>query len=128
MNATSIVNVTWTFTRSQFEYFRAFYKGSTVSGALPFLIDLVLDEAFALTEHQANFIPKKVRTSRVRGHSYQVTADLEVKPFAYADGYYDAIVFLYEEFGDDAAGAASLFNQLEQFVNVDLPSTPVFVP
>lgn len=128
LNASLKVTVRWLFTQAQFGYFRAFYKGTTASGALPFLLDLIVDEGATLTEHTCNFVPRKVKTAKVKGFSYQVSAELEVRPIVYSDGFYESIVFLYEHFGEDQTGASSMFNQLEQLVTVDLPNTPVFVP
>lgn len=128
LNASLKVTVRWLFTQAQFGYFRAFYKGTTASGSLPFLLDLIIDEGTALTEHTCNFVPRKLKTIKVKGHSYQVSVELEVRPIIHPDGFYDSIVFLYEQFGEDQAGASNMFNQLEQLVTVDLPNTPVFAP
>lgn len=126
LNSTSEVKVKWTFTKPQYEYFRAFYKGTAQTGAKSFLIDLLMDEASGLQEVEANFIPGKVSLSRVRGLSFEVTANLEVKPVEVNEAYYDFIVFTYENFGDDNTGMVTLLNRLAQFNNVDLPAIPVW--
>ncbi len=127
LNSSSLVNVTWLFTPAQYEYFRAFYKGSAAaSGATPFLIDLILDEALTLTEHTAYFIPKKVKLKKVQGMSYSVSAQLEAIPTVYSDGYFDWIVTMYETYGEDQQGIITMLNQLDQLVNIDLQGEDVF--
>lgn len=126
-NASLTVTCTWICTRAEYEYLRAFYKGSAAARASQtFLIDLIVDQAFGLTEHKANFVPGKFKVSQVKGHSFKIDATLEVRPVIYEDGYYDAIVYLYEEFGEDQQAAADLFNQLHLLMNVQLPAIPVF--
>ncbi len=113
----------------QFEYFRAFYKGTAAnSAATPFLLDLIIDEALGLTEHTCYFIPGKVKTSQVRGLSYMVTAELEAKPKTYADGYYDAIVWIYEAYGESAPAVfGGILYEMAHLPNVDLPLLEAFV-
>jgi hypothetical protein len=128
INASVFVDVVWTFSTYQYDYFRAFLKGSAADrGSKPFLIDLIIDEATQLTEHEAYFIPGSIRTASVRGLMVQVQASLEVKPIVYEDGYFDLVVALTEEFGDRLPQEVqSLFNNLHEFVNVKLPSLGVF--
>ena len=129
LNATSTVDVTWVFSAIEYEYFRAFFKGTAAAqGATPFLIDLILDEAQALTEHTAYFIPNKTKLTKVRGMSYTVKAQLEVEPKEYTEGYFDFIVYMYETYGENQQGMADMLAQLEQLVNVDLPGEDVFTP
>lgn len=128
LNATATVRVRWQCDRYEYEYLKAFYKGSASdTGATPFLLDLIIDEAFQLTEHTCYFIPGKFKLNRIRGHLHEVQADLEVIPKTYFDGYYDIIVLLYELFPDDPTGTAATayFNAIHQLVNVEMPSIPV---
>lgn len=129
INATAAVNVSWLFTPIEFEYFRAFLKGSSANrGATPFLIDLILDEALNLTEHEVYFVPGSVKTSKVQGHSISVQATLEVKPIVYPDGYFDIVAALIAQFGDPGVltEAPLLFDTLGWLVNVHMPSFEVF--
>lgn len=129
LNSTSRVNVSWLFTAVGYEYFRAFYREQTAAntGAQPFLIDLLLDEALALTEHTAYLIPGSVTLAGTKGLSYVVQAQLEVIPKTYADGYFEAIIFLVEEFGDQAVEESdALFDALTKLITVDMPGTGVF--
>lgn len=129
LNSTSKVTVSWVFRPSQFSYFRSFYKGASAArGATPFLIDLILDEGTSPVEHTAYFVPNKVKLRKVRGESYEVTAELEVIPVTYESGYHDAIVWIYETYGEDQTTLTTLLDQLEQLVNTDIPGEPVFIP
>lgn len=123
------VTCTWTLSRMKYEYLRAFYKGSaSARGATPFLIDLVVDEAYDLTEHVAYFKPDTMTTPQVSGLTYTVSAELEVRPFSYPAGYYELIVLFYEEFGEDApARANALLDRLAILMNNDIPDLPAWV-
>lgn len=129
LNSSYKVSVAWTFTRAKFQYFRGFYKSTTQSGAKPFLIDLMIDEADKLTEHEVHFIPGSVKTSQISGHMFKVEAQLEVKPNEELDeGYFNYQVLLYEIYGENMFGQdlSGVFNALEQLVTVDIPSLEAF--
>jgi hypothetical protein len=79
IGATSIVNCVWILGRDEYKYFRSFFRGITGKGANPFLIDLILDEHY-LTEHEAYFVPNSVQLTGQKGHTYWLSAQLEVKP------------------------------------------------
>jgi hypothetical protein len=126
LNPSSLVSVKWVFSPLQYEYFRAFYKASTSVGSESFLIDLIIDEALQLTEHVVYFIPQTISLTSVQGNSYRVKASLEAIPKLYQDNYFEAKVFLYENFGENQEQVESFFNLFENFINVDLPSLEVF--
>ena len=80
LNSASMVNVQWTFNKEEYRYFRAFYNSVTQSGALPFLIDLILDSD-ELTEHEARFMPDSISVGNiVATQNFTVSAMLEVTP------------------------------------------------
>jgi len=129
LNSSSIVDASWLLGPAAYEYWRAWYKSSEHGnkGANWFLLDLLLDEAYGLTEHEVKFVPGSVKLSRTAGYSYRMSAQLEVRPIIYPAGYYDAIIMLYEEFGDDAAEEGEeYFNLLANLVTVVMPGTEVF--
>ena len=97
VGATSTVNVSWILGRDEYKYLRSFYRGITSKGALPFLIDLILDE-FELTEHKVYFIPGSMQLTGQKGLTYWVSAQLEVYPNEDTDNGDFASV--YSEFGN----------------------------
>lgn len=97
LGATSTVSVTWILGRDEYKYLRSFYRGVTQKGALPFLIDLVLD-SFELTEHKAYFLPGSMQLTGQKGLTHWVSAQLEVYPKEDIDNGDFASV--YSEFGN----------------------------
>lgn len=79
INAASKAKVSWSFDRAEFDYFRAFFDTATMKGALPFTLDLVVDKHYR-QEYVCAFIEDTLELSEVSGHSYRVTAELEVIP------------------------------------------------
>lgn len=79
IGATSTVTVTWILGRDEYLYLRSFYRGITGKGAVPFLIDLILDD-YELTEHKAYFIPGTMQLTQQKGLTHWVSAQLEVMP------------------------------------------------
>lgn len=79
IGATSTVDVAWILDTIDYKYLRSFYRGLTGKGALPFLIDLILDEA-ELTEHKVYFVPGSMQLTGQKGLTYWVSAQLEVYP------------------------------------------------
>lgn len=116
LGATSTVDVSWVLDREGFMYSRAFYRGVTASGSLPFLIDLILDD-FELTEHKAYFVPGSMKTTGQKGLTYWVSAQLEVYP-AELSGYETDLVATYNEFGTFTPAA---FDRLDVIINIDWP-------
>ena len=79
INAASKAKVSWSFDRAEFDYFRAFFDTATMKGSLPFTLDLVVDKHYR-QEYVCAFIEDTLELSEVSGHSYRVTAELEVIP------------------------------------------------
>lgn len=98
LGASSIVNVQWVCDREEFHYIRAFFRSLTGKGALPFVIDLILDDPLPV-EHKAYFVPGSMVLTSQRGLSYYVTAQLEVEPVDLDEELEMDYVFLFNEFG-----------------------------
>ena len=111
-----IVNVSWIFDRENFNYFREFYRLTTVSGSLPFLIDLLIDNADELTEHVAQFVPGSIALSQVSGQSYGVSANLRIKPLDVST--FPGLVAVINAFGEDWQKDLEL---LDSIVNTEWP-------
>lgn len=79
IGASSKVDVSWILTQDGFAYLRSFFRGITGKGALPFLIDLILDD-YELTEHTASFVEGSLKLTAQKGHTYWASAQLEVTP------------------------------------------------
>lgn len=78
-NPSYAVDCSWVFTDVDYQYFRAFYNTETAQGALPFLIDLLIEED-GLVEHEAYFVPTSVRLSMANPSAFSVSAQLDVSP------------------------------------------------
>lgn len=97
-NPASRVMVQWTVSPDKYRYLRAFYH-TTKHGALPFLIDLVLDESTP-TEYEAHFIPGTWNLREQKGQSYTVSTELEVVPTTPVDlTYEEGIVIDFDNTG-----------------------------
>jgi hypothetical protein len=79
INTASKAQVTWSFDRNEYDYFRAFFDTATMKGSLPFILELVVDKHYR-QEYVCAFIEDTLELSEVSGHSYRVKADLEVIP------------------------------------------------
>jgi len=113
LSATSIVNVSWVLDRDGYYYGRSFFRGITSKGALPFLIDLILDD-YVLTEHKAYFKPNSWQLTGQKGLTYYVSAQLEVYPNEDIDN--GNFVYIYNALG---SGWASSLDKLDTIVNID---------
>lgn len=117
LNSTSIVEAEWICNALKLEYLRAFYRSVTVSGSLPFLVDLTIDKAYR-TEHTAYFVPNTMSLVKLGPSKYQVTANLEIYPIENDVDYDVVTVMLFNELR--IAGIAPWLDSLEHLVNVDL--------
>lgn len=101
----------------EYQYWRAFYRLTIVRGSLPFLLDLITDTA-SVTEHNVKIIPGTMRTS-IQGDAHIVQFRLEVLLNPESDlADEEAIVMLFDLYGDDAA---NILNLLAQLVNFQIP-------
>lgn len=71
------VEVSWTCSLADFDYFMAFWRTATARGALPFTVDLPLESA-ELTTHVARFVPGSIRLADVQGTVRTVRAAIDV--------------------------------------------------
>lgn len=112
-----LVDVQWSLDEADYVYLMAFYRSATNYGALPFLIDLLIDGA-VLIEYTCKLIPGSLQLAEQRGLLYVVTAQLEVQTNPDVDLDYDAgLVVIYEAYGADAANT---LQELEDLVNTYL--------
>lgn len=118
LNGAYKLNVSWTLNQQEYTYARAFYRGTTQSGALPFLIDLYTDLGDQLLEHEVHFIPGSFGLKSQRGNSFVVGATLEVKPYEIGQESED-YVYLVNTYGFDYA---DLLDPLDPIVNTALPN------
>ena len=112
-----VVDVAWKANSRKYKYLWCFYRGISESGALPFLIDLKLDD-FEEDEYTAHFLSFRVES--ISGNVYSVMAQLEVIPNDVTDTYAD-YVYMFNEFGENFESSTFL-DDLDTLVNVTLPS------
>lgn len=115
--ANATVNVQWTCDPAEYQYIKLFFRTALDEGALPFLIDMVLDHAPELTEHEAHFVPNSLKLSSHSGWTYVVTAQLDVKPKGITQSDIDYVT-VFENFGPYFAQYEDLLNTI---INVSLP-------
>lgn len=116
IGASSLVSITWICDPDEYEELVEFYKVTLKKGALPFLIDLVIDEPFP-SEYEATFIPNTFTLSSVKGLTYTVTAQLEAA-YQEPNEVYDN--FIVDQYGGNEE-ETTFVNLLERLVNVLLP-------
>jgi len=116
----------WELRQSAYEYIQVFFRHSTKNGALPFLLDLVLDDAF-LTEYTCRFKPDTFKLTRVKGLTHTVQAKVEVEQ-PIPDQDYDALyIFIFENYGGQECDNVyvnfkRMTDELEKLVNITLPT------
>ena len=122
LDAAKTVECQWSLNRQSYDYFRAFYKLYTDLSGVAFLIDLIIDDS-VIEEHTAFFEPGSVRLNEQRGHLYVMRAILQVKPIVRTIGYNEAIVVLFEQYGEATdTEFASVASLLETLMNTTLPA------
>lgn len=117
LGAPSQVTATLQLDDGEYQYWRAFFRTVIAEGALPFLMDLLLDQP-SLTEHEVK-LAAAPRLSGQKGLLYVVQLRLEVKPLPADNDADAALAMLYAEYGMDAS---VILADLEHLVNVDLPT------
>lgn len=115
IGATSTVNVSWILGREEYLYLRSFYRGITGKGAMPFLIDLILD-SYELTEHKVYFIPGSMQLTQQKGLTHWVSAQLEVTPNEDIDN--GSFAYIYNALGPNYK---FWLDKLNIIVNQDWP-------
>lgn len=61
-----------------FRYLRAFYRTTTLNGALPLLMQIVYPLS-TLTTHKARFVPNSVKLTGINGETYVIAAAFEIE-------------------------------------------------
>lgn len=120
IGSTKIVNVKWTLLPEQYEYWRAFFTTGTQNGALPFLCDLVSEDAQGPAEHVCRFIPGSVSLPTQQGLMYVQQATLEVKPLPRDVSKDNAILMIWENSGGNPD---YWLLSIERLVNIIMPET-----
>lgn len=110
-------SLTFTLSGVAYDYWWAFYGTVIAEGSLPFLIDLIVDEAEPAT-YQASMLPDTHQISGVAGEARVVTFEVEVVPTIRDADYDNALVLLYGQYGEEGPGFLAA---LEQLVNVRMP-------
>jgi hypothetical protein len=77
--AVFIVNCRWQCDATNFNYLTAFYRTAVNFGALPFNIDLLLDNN-TMNNYVAHFVPGTFGLDSNSGETYVMKAQLEVCP------------------------------------------------
>lgn len=116
IGAWSSVTAQWTLNRMQYNYLSAFFRTKTKRGAIPFLCDLYL-ESSEIQEFTCYFVPSTFQLISQAGLTFTVGASLEVKPPVPDPDADNALVVLYEEYGDTGGNILALLSTL---VNTDL--------
>jgi hypothetical protein len=120
IGASKMVNVKWTMTRTQYQYWRAFFVTGTGKGALPFLCDLVSEDGMGPAEHVCQFVPGSVTKPMQIGLTYVQQATLEVAPLPHDADLDAGLILLYGTFGE---GTEGFLSGLAHLVNVVMPDT-----
>ncbi|RLC78863.1 MAG: hypothetical protein DRI61_09080 [Chloroflexi bacterium] len=76
-NASKTVSVVWTLGPTDYATFRTFFRDTVSSGALPFLIDLLV-ETENLVTYKAYFVVGSVKSGQNSGKTFTVSAQLEI--------------------------------------------------
>ena len=118
LGAVASASVSWTLGPDAFDYLQAFYRTATRNAAEPFLLDMVLDGAL-LREYQVKFVPGSYQIVGVQGLTTTVQASLEVRPAPVDHADDEALLDLFEDYGDELDD--TLFG-IAELVNVTMPS------
>lgn len=114
IGAVAEASVSWALDDAQYDYMMSFYR--VVGCAEPWLLDMILD-TYALAEYEVKFVAGSFRLSDTRGLRQIVEARLEVKPLVSDPEFDEAVLDIYELYGDDAS---AVFDELEKLVNESL--------
>lgn len=102
-----------------YQYWRVFWRAAIGFGSLPFLLDLVIENA-GVEECEVKIVPGSYSTG-IRGDAHVVTLSLEIKrPPAGDPELDDSILFLWGTYGEFGP---SVLERLAQLVNVDFPQS-----
>jgi len=120
LNSASEVTVEWWLDQVGYDYIRAFYRTATVSGSVPFTIQLYLGKSH-LTTHTAYFKPGSMTLASVEaGPYFTVDATLMVKPSIPNVTDEIALITMVNAMGVNFAYYEDILNTI---VNIELPIT-----
>lgn len=115
-NTPTRLNVSWNVGPADYGYLVAFYYTAIREGALPFLMDSIVDHPL-VRQLEAKMIPGSFTLSGVKGITYQVRADVDVVPVLSPD--FDALMLdMYAEGGEFWG---DFIDMLDRLVNVVMP-------
>lgn len=122
LNAANTVTCSWTVGPDNYKYLRQFYVVNVKNGGEQFTIDLILDD-YIPTEYKAKFVANTWALQSQRGHTYTVSAQLEIEAIDYDFEYDETIIMLISEYGS-MQNANEILNLLNKLVNYDLAGVP----
>lgn len=114
LDAAAIVTVQWTLGPADFQFFKAFFRTALANGALPFLIDLYMDNA-ELTEHEVHIVPGTFKLASQQGNTFIITCNLEAIPNNTDATLNYYIILLTSIYGPNVTTALNLFQQIANF-------------
>jgi len=118
LNSSDVISVMWKCSRNEYDYIRAFHRWASENAGTPFEMDLVVDQ-HVLTRHLCNFVPNTFRLQEQRGHAYVAVATLEVRPLIYDSETNQALIDLFEAFGDSWP---EMVDKIDYVINWSIPS------
>lgn len=118
------IKAQWELKQSAYEYMQVFFRHTTQRGSLPFLLELVLEDAF-LTEYTCRFKPETFKLTGVRGLNHTVQATIEVEQPVPDEDYDSLYLFIFENYGGQKCdnvyvNFAKMTDALEVLVNIKL--------
>jgi hypothetical protein len=117
LNSTSTVDCQWTLTATQYEYWRAFYRTATNTGAYPFYCPLTLDRS-GVSNFKCYFVPDSISVSGMDGDVvFVIQAQLEVYPNP-PDPISDAAIIAFN------SNLQTSEDRLNTIVNYNIPQMP----
>lgn len=85
LNGTSVVNISFLLDRVDYQEFMNFFITQIERGALPFLVDLLVDFGYPST-YKAQMLPGTFKLNQVRGFSFRISMQVEVEQVEFFTG------------------------------------------
>jgi hypothetical protein len=102
-----------------YQYWRVFWRSQISQGALPFLLDLVIENS-AIEECQVKVIPGSYQTT-IQGTTHLVAFQIEIKRPATPSAEFDTAIL--DLWGAYLGYEAMILDALARLVTVDLPAS-----
>lgn len=120
LNAWKLVNVAWTISKAEYDKLERFYRvvGTYIAGT-QFVGNLIID-SYELRPFLCLFVPNTFKLNNVRGLTYNVSAQLFVKPTIYDEEYEIGLLTMEDSYGDQEEGLIIL-NMLHILANIKIP-------